>query len=160
MIVEVPCKHQSHFNVHSNMHTAHRSSVSSAVHGWYKTARAGHLNFSLSLPFDKWKHRASVSSFFFCWCSSIRLRASTTQEHWPVVNAKLVSNTVVQSLPSSASLWVDFASDDVNKNLQALFSCPKKWRLKSKKRIFHLEQPSQQDDRQRGVKFYWMCIWT
>ncbi|CAF0748462.1 unnamed protein product [Adineta ricciae] len=32
-----------------------------------------------------------------------------------------------------------FESDDVNKNLQALFSCPKKWRPKSKKRISRFE---------------------
>ncbi|UJR22260.1 hypothetical protein I4U23_025321 [Adineta vaga] len=32
-----------------------------------------------------------------------------------------------------------FASDDVNKNLQALFSCPKKWRPLAKKRISRFE---------------------
>jgi len=30
---------------------------------------------------------------------------------------------------------LDFASDDVNKNLQALFSCPKKWRYMPRKRL-------------------------
>jgi hypothetical protein len=36
---------------------------------------------------------------------------------------------------------LDFASDDVNKNLQAYFNCPKKWR-KAKKRIIRIEKHS------------------
>ncbi len=31
-------------------------------------------------------------------------------------------------------LILDLASNDINKKLQAIFSCPKKWRLKPKKR--------------------------
>lgn len=36
---------------------------------------------------------------------------------------------------------LDFASDDVNKYLQAYFNCPKKWQ-KSKKRITRIEKHS------------------
>lgn len=36
---------------------------------------------------------------------------------------------------------LDFASDDINKNVQAYFSCPKKWR-KTKKRIARIEKHS------------------
>jgi hypothetical protein len=37
---------------------------------------------------------------------------------------------------------LDFASDDVNKNLQAFFSCPKKWRLKSEQQMARIEKHS------------------
>jgi hypothetical protein len=36
---------------------------------------------------------------------------------------------------------LDFASDDVNKNVQAYFNCPRIWR-KSKYRIKHIEKHS------------------
>jgi hypothetical protein len=37
---------------------------------------------------------------------------------------------------------LDFASDDVNKNLQALFSCPRKWRFESKQQMARIEKHS------------------
>jgi hypothetical protein len=57
-------------------------------------------------------------------CKSAKLFPMYTYTHW---------------------IFLDFASDDINKNLQAYFSCPKKLRLTSKKRITRIEKHSSED---------------